>query len=60
MMSVIQGTVNENAMDRNEKFVPVMSSDCQKPFKSVLVSSSAAYLNVKVLRMTAKIPMRRG
>lgn len=38
MMSVNQRTMNENAMDRPERTGP-MSSDCQKPFKSVLVSS---------------------
>lgn len=34
MTSVNQGAVNEN-VDRNEKLVHSMSSDCQKPFKSV-------------------------
>lgn len=35
MMSVIQGAVSENVMDKNEKLVLGLSPDSLKPFKSV-------------------------
>lgn len=36
-----QGAVNDNAVDRNEKLVHSMSSDCQKPFKCVVECSKS-------------------
>lgn len=40
-MSVNQGAANDIAMDRNGKCIFRMSSDCQKPFKSVPECSEA-------------------
>lgn len=40
-VSVNQGAVNDIAMDRNGKCIFIMSSDCQKPFKSVPECSEA-------------------
>lgn len=58
-MSVNQGAANEIAMDRNGKCIFTMSSDCQKPFKSVPECLRHAYLNLEVKIAIANIQMLR-
>lgn len=58
-MSVNQGAANEIAMDRNGKCIFTMSSDCQKPFKSVPECSEACVSELEVKIAIANIQMLR-